>query len=116
MPVRIFDALKGKWLTMEFVERAERLWAQAEQLAQGDADLLYRVRMSGIPVLWARLKLMGGPERIYQVRDGRLVHRPVDPKYVEAGQELLRRVEEGKVRVREYTGYHQQEIMDIRAT
>ena len=57
---------------------------------------------------------MGGPERIYQVRDGRLVHRTVDPKYVEAGQELLRRVEEGKVRVREYTGYHQQEIMDVR--
>ena len=29
VPVRIFDALRGKWLTMEFVERAERLRARA---------------------------------------------------------------------------------------
>lgn len=112
--VRIFDALRGKWLTTEFLERAEQLWAQAEQLARNDSDLLYRVRMGGIPVLWARLKLMGGPERVYQLHDGRLVHRQVDPAYLEAGRELLRRVEEGKVRVREYTGYHQQEIQDIR--
>jgi len=113
MPVRIFDALRGKWLTMDFVERAERLWAGAEELAQGDPDLLYRVRMGGITVLWARLKLMGGPERVYQVRDERLVHRQTDPVYVKTGKELLRRVAEGKVRVREYTGYHQQEIMDL---
>jgi hypothetical protein len=32
---------------------------------------------------------------------------------VETGRELLRRVEEGDVRVREYTGYHQQEVLDI---
>ncbi len=113
VPVRIFDALRGRWLTMEFVERAERLWAQAEELAHGDPDLLHRVRMGGIPVLWAKLKLMGGPERVYQVRDGRLVPRQVDPAYVDAGRELLRRVDEGKVRVREYTGYHEQEIMDL---
>jgi len=113
MPVRIFDALRGKWLTMEFVQQAERLWAQAEKLAEGDRDLSYRVRMAGIPVLWAKLKLLGGPERIYQVEDGRLVHRQVDPAYRKAGRELLRRVAEGHVRVREYTGYHQQEIMDL---
>ena len=113
MPVRIFDALHGKWLTMEFVQQAERLWAQAEKLAEEDRDLSYRVRMSGIPVLWAKLKLLGGPERIYQVKDGRLVHRHVDPAYLKAGRELLRRVAEGHVRVREYTGYHQQEIMDL---
>lgn len=113
VPVRIFDALRGRWLTMEFVERAEQLWQEAERLAQGDPDLLHRVQMSGIPLFWARLKLMGGPERVYQIHDGRLVHRSVDPAYLQAGQELLRRVERGKVRVREYTGYHQQELMDI---
>lgn len=115
VPVRIFDALHGsKWLTMEFVERAERLWSRAEELAQADPDLLYRVRMSGIPVLWARLKLMGGPERIYQLRNDRLVHRSVDPVYLRTGKELLRRVDEGKVRVREYAGFHQQEINDLK--
>lgn len=113
VPVRIFDALRGKWLTLEFVERAERLWKRAEELAAGDADLLHRVQMSGIPVFWARLKLMGGPERVYKVSNNRLVPRTIDPAYLQAGLELLRRVEQGKVRVREYSGYHQQELMDI---
>ncbi len=113
VPVRIFDPLRGRWLTMEFVERAERLWARAKELAGGDADLLYRVRMGELPVLWARIKLMGGPEPIYQVRGGRLVHRQVDPAYAKAARELLRRVEEGNVRVREYRGFHDQEIIDI---
>lgn len=113
VPVRIFDALRGSWLTMDFVERAERLWDEAEQLAAGDADLAYRVQMGRIPLLWARLKLMGGPERVYRVDNGRLVHRSVDPAYLAAGNELLRRVAQGKVRVREYTGYHQQELLDI---
>lgn len=112
-PVRIFDALRGRWLTMEFLERAEALWAEAERLAAHDPDLFYRVRMSAIPVYWARLKLMADPERVYVIRDGRLVLREADPAYVAAGEELLTRVREGKVRVREYTGFHEQEIIDI---
>ncbi len=111
--VRIFDALRGRWLTREFVERAEALWTEAERLAADDPDLLRRVRMSGITTLWARVKLMGAPERVHVIDGGRLVYREVDPVYATAARELLARVEEGDVRVREYTGYHQQEIIDL---
>ena len=111
--VRIFDALHGRWLTREFVERAEALWTEAERLAADDPDLLRRVRMSGITTLWARVKLMGAPERVHVIDGGRLVYREVDPVYATAARELLARVEEGDVRVREYTGYHQQEIIDL---
>jgi hypothetical protein len=111
--VRIFGSMRNEWLTMDFIERAEGLWAEAESLAAGDPDLLYRVHMSGLCVLWARLKLTGDPEPVFELREGRLMYRGVDPKYVETGRELLRRVEEGDVRVREYTGYHQQEVLDI---
>ncbi len=111
--VRIFDALRGRWLTREFVERAEALWTEAERLAADDPDLLRRVRMSGITTLWARVKLMGAPERVHVIDGGRLVYREVDPVYAAAARELLARVEEGDVRVREYTGYHQQEIIDL---
>ena len=111
--VRIFDALHGRWLTREFVERAEALWTEAERLAADDPDLLRRVRMSGITTLWARVKLMGAPERVHVIDGGRLVYREVDPVYAAAARELLARVEEGDVRVREYTGYHQQEIIDL---
>ena len=111
--VRIFDALRGRWLTREFVERAEALWTEAERLAADDPDLLRRVRMSGITTLWARVKLMGAPERVHVIDGGRLVYREVDPVYAAAARELLARVEEGDVRVREYTGYHQQEIIAL---
>jgi len=111
--LRIFDSLRNPWLSLEFVERAEALWAEAERLAAGDPGLLYRVRMSGIPVLWARLRVMDQPQRRYVVNGGRLALGELDPAYGKAGAELLRRIDEGKVRIREYIGYHTQALIDL---
>jgi len=111
--LRIFDSLRNPWLSLEFVERAEALFAEAERLASGDDALLYRVRMTGIPVLWARTRLMAQPRRRYQVDGDRLVLSELDPAYRRAGAELLSRVHEGKVRIREYNGYHTQALIDL---
>ncbi|HJN19059.1 MAG TPA: DUF4838 domain-containing protein, partial [Armatimonadota bacterium] len=111
--VRIFDRLRNKWLTMEFIERAEKLFAEAEALAAGDDELLYRVRMSGIPVLWARVQVMPSAKRRYVLRDDRMVLAKIDPLRLAAGTELLSRIREGGVRIREYDGYHTQELIDL---
>lgn len=112
-PLLIYDPIRTGWLTMSFVRKAERLWARAEKLARNDPDLLWRVRMGGMPVLWARLKLMGAPSPRFVIRGGRLLHRGADPAYLAAGRELLLRVEEGGVWVREGEAAHRQEILDI---
>jgi len=111
--LRIFDSLRNRWLNLEFVERAEALFAEAERLASGDDALLYRVRMTGIPVLWARTRLMPEPCRRYRVDGDRLVLCELDPAYRRAGAELLCRIHQGKVRIREYNGYHTQALIDL---
>lgn len=49
------EATDGGYLTPEIVQKAETLFAQAEQAASGDLALLKRVELTHLPILYARL-------------------------------------------------------------
>jgi hypothetical protein len=77
MRFSIFASLEQMpYLTVDFLDRADALFAEAEAAASGDAALLRRVQLAHLPMHYARLQfyLVGGaeylsPERMPEVLD-----------------------------------------------
>jgi len=95
--LRIWLPPTSPYYTDEFFDRAAKLWAEAEELVKGDPALSYNVRMSAMPVLYARLERWPKMAVRQEWRDGMLKPVGVAPEYAALAQELLARIAEGKV-------------------
>jgi len=95
--LRIWSPMTSAWYTDEFFSRAARLWAEAEQLVENQPAYRYNVRMSAIPVLYARVVRWPKMDVRHVWRDGALRPEGVDPEYAALARELLARIEEGKI-------------------
>ena len=95
--LRIWSPMTSPWYSDEFFEHAQALWQQAEQLVAGDAARLYNVRMSAMPVLYARLQRWPGTSVEYVWRDGGVRPQGLPPAYSSVALELLARISEGNV-------------------
>lgn len=99
---RIFDNISGKpEITDEFLTYAELLWNRAESAVQGDPDALYNVRMSSIPVVYARLERM--PKTFREIPEitlddmVRTVGAPAE--YIAVAARLVKLLDESKERI-----------------
>ena len=106
--LRIGSSMNSKWYTDEFFDRAAKLWDQAERLVENDPNSRYNVRMSAIPVLYARFQRLPRAKVRRVLRDGMLKPEGVDPEYAALASDLLDRISEGKIkRVCENSTRHQ---------
>jgi len=97
-----------------FFVRATMLFAEAERRVAGDPVTLYRVRMSGIPVLYARTVRWRPMTLRRVVEHNVLKQKGLDPEHAELADELRRRLEEGKVRVSEDGKRHNTLVATLR--
>ncbi len=102
----IWQSMKSPFYSDAFFERATKLWAEAERRVKDDPKALYRVRMSGLPVLYAKLERWPAMKVKRVLRDGVLRAEGVDPAYAELATEALRRLEEGRMRIAESEERH----------
>ncbi len=102
------------WYTDAFFDRATQLFAEAERRVKDDEQALYRVQMSGLPVLYARLQ-RHPPVPATTTLEGDLL-KPVDvpAEYRDLAAEALRRCRAGKVRVAESAERHQAFLDQLR--
>jgi len=99
---RIFDNISGKpEITDEFLTYAELLWNRAESAVQGDPDALYNVRMSSIPVVYARLERMPKTFReIPEITPDDMVRTVGAPaEYIAVAARLVKLLDESKERI-----------------
>lgn len=95
--LRIGSPPDAPWYPEGFFDRAAKLWAEAEQLALGDARFSYNVRMGAMPVMYARLMRWPKMDVRHVWRDGGYRPEGVDREYAELAANLLKRMKEGKV-------------------
>lgn len=101
--------------TDAFFERAAGLWAEAERLAADDPQYRYNVRMSALPVIYARLMRWPAMKISREWRDGILAPVGVDPEYAALAKEFLARLEEGKItHISESRERHEQYCAQLR--
>ncbi len=94
--LRIFLNMNQKWYTDEFFERAAKRWQEAEKLASG-TQYEKNVRMSAIPVWYARLERLHTPPARW-TWTGRVLRNAVDDsRYVSLARELVTRIREGGI-------------------
>jgi uncharacterized protein DUF4838/glycosyl hydrolase family 67 len=95
--VRIWFPPTAPYYTDAFFDRAAKLWAEAESLVQDDPALSYNVRMSALPVIYARLERWPGTTLALEDRGGVLTPVGIAPEYAELAHEFLARIDEGKI-------------------
>jgi hypothetical protein len=95
--LRIWYPPTTPYYTDAFFDRAARLWAEAETLVKEDPVLSYHVRMSALPVMYARLERWPATSLALEERDGALKPVGLPGEYLELAREFLARIEEGKV-------------------
>ncbi len=95
--LRCFASMKAKWYTDAFFDRATQLWAEAERLTANDPQYSYNVRMSAIPVIYAKLQRWPHMNVKQKWIGGMIRPVGVDPEYQALARELLARLKEGKI-------------------
>ena len=71
MHVRIYSSPNVGYLTQEVLEESERLFNRAEAAVRNDPELLHRVEVARMPLLYSQISLAQSPT--YLERDGRLI-------------------------------------------
>ena len=95
--VRIWFPPTAPYYTDEFFDRAAKLWAEAEALVKDDPALSYNVRMSALPVIYARLQRYPATTLALEDRGGELTPVGIAPEYGELARKFLAGIEEGKI-------------------
>jgi len=85
------------YYTDAFFDRAARLWAEAEAMVKDDPALSYNVRMSALPVIYARLERWPATTLALEDRDGVLTPVGIAPEYAALAREFLDRIAEGGI-------------------
>jgi hypothetical protein len=81
--MHIWEGPYARFLTDDVLARSTELFDEAEKLAQGDPDLLHRVKVARIPLLYVALnRYEPPPKETWIVRDGRF-GPPVDTGFGE---------------------------------
>ncbi len=120
--LRCFASVKAKWYTDAFFDRALALWREAEQRVADQPRYLYNVRMSAMPVLYAKLMRWPAMNVRYRLVGGVLKPEGVDPEYAKLAQDLLNRLDEAAkrrghaVRICESYAAHRQRLARWRAS
>lgn len=91
--LRIFDNMKVKWMTDDFLLRATALWNQAEAAVKDKPGLLYNVRKSAIPVYYARFERLPQEKINYEFNGDAFVPVNISRERVQLAKELLSRYE-----------------------
>jgi hypothetical protein len=89
--LRIWHPPTSPYHTDAFFERAAKLWAEAEALVKDDPALSYNVRMSALPVIYARLERWPATSVALEQRDGVPTPVGIAPEYASLAREFLRR-------------------------
>ena len=95
--LRIWFPPTFSYYTDAFFDRAAKLWAQAEALVKDDPALSYNVRMSALPVIYARLQRWPATTIALEDRGGVLTPVGIAPEYGKLAREFLARIAEGKI-------------------
>lgn len=95
--LRIWFPPTTSYYTDAFFERAAKLWAEAEALVKDDPALSYNVRMSALPVVYARLERWPATTIAFADRDGVLTPVGIAPEYGELARKFLAGIEEGGI-------------------
>jgi hypothetical protein len=95
--LRIWSNMHSPWYSDEFFTRAKMLWDEAEKLTAGQKMFSYHVRMSALPVMYARLVRWPKMDVRYRFVHGKFKAAGVDEEYIALASEFLKRLAEGKV-------------------
>ena len=95
--LRIWFPPTSPYYTDAFFDRAAKLWADAEALVKDDPALSYNVRMSALPVTYARLERWPATTVALADRDGVLTPVGIAPEYATLAREFLAGIAEGKI-------------------
>lgn len=95
--LRIWNPPTSSYFTDAFFDRAAQLWAEAEALVEGDVALSYNVRMSALPVIYARIERWPATTLALEDRDGVLTPVGIAPEYAALAREFLARIDEGRI-------------------
>jgi len=107
--LRIWSNMHSPWYSDEFFARAKELWQDAEKLAADQKKISYHVRMSALPVMYARLVRWPRMDVRYQFEDGQFKATGIDREYIALATEFLKRLAEGKVtRIAENSRRHKE--------
>ena len=113
--LRIWSPMTSPWYRDEFFERSAKLWEEAERLAEADPACRYNVRISAIPVIYARLRRRPKMQVRREWIDGMLRPVGVDAEYASLARELLNRLREGKItRVAESATRHRAFVSELK--
>jgi hypothetical protein len=95
--LRIWYPPTSPYYTDAFFDRAAKLWAEAEALVKDDPALSFNVRMSALPVIYARLERWPATSVALEERDGVLTPVGIAPEYGVLAREFLARIAEGGI-------------------
>ncbi len=95
--LRIWNPPTAPYYTDEFFDRAARLWAEAESLVKDDPALSYNVRMSALPVIYARLVRWPATTLALADRGGELTPVGIAPEYGQLARTFLAGIAEGNI-------------------
>ncbi|HOX37844.1 MAG TPA: DUF4838 domain-containing protein [Candidatus Brocadiia bacterium] len=95
------------YLTDEIMEKAEKLFAEAESLVKDDAELLERVKVCRMPLVYAR----AFPRNGYRFEKGKLVWNGPGPNLLEITEFIDRAKKHGFKTIREQEGDPNQMLM-----
>lgn len=103
------------YYTDAFFDRAAQRWEEAEALVQDDPALSYNVRMSALPVIYARLERWPATTLALEDRDGVLTPVGIAPQYAALAREFLARIEEGRItHISESHARHTEYVANLR--
>jgi hypothetical protein len=95
--LQIWNPPTSPYYTDAFFDRAARLWAEAEALVKDAPALSYNVRMSALPVIYARLQRWPATTVALEDRDGVLTPVGIAPEYGELARKFLAGIAEGGI-------------------
>ncbi|MCC7493644.1 MAG: DUF4838 domain-containing protein [Fimbriimonadaceae bacterium] len=110
-----YAPMTAAWYSDAFFQRAAKLFAEAEQRVKDDAPTLWRVKLAGLPVLYAREQRWPAQTVRRVLRDDLLEPQGVDPEYRTLATELLTRLESNNVRIAEGQERHDGVLRNLRS-
>ncbi|NLS93271.1 MAG: DUF4838 domain-containing protein [Planctomycetaceae bacterium] len=95
--LQIWNPPTAPYYTDAFFDRAAKLWTEAEALVKDDPALSYNVRMSSLPVIYARLMRWPATTIALEDRDGVLTPVGIAPEYGRLARKFLAGIAEGGI-------------------
>ncbi len=95
--LRIWYPPTTPYYTDAFFDRAAKNWTEAEALVKDDPVFSYHVRMSALPVIYARINRWPTATIALEDRDGVLTPVGITPEYAALVREFLARIAEGGI-------------------